>query len=89
MVKQSHNEVFQLTCADASRLGGPMGSNQSTPTLWTEVFSVRGDAVKYAIQFCQKKKYPVYIINEVKNLRKVNEVDASCYIFTIAKKKVR
>jgi hypothetical protein len=77
--------VFQLTCEDASNLGGPMGSEYTT-TLWTELFTEREKAVKYAVDWCKKRKCDKHIIKAAKELQVKDSVDAYAYLFSISKR---
>jgi hypothetical protein len=78
------NKIFILECEDLSHLGGPMGTEYTTP-VFTEIFS----SVKKAKEYAETFYWPAYCAW----LKNTNSIilwvaDASCYGYKIKKAKV-
>ena len=66
-----------------------MGSSEETPTLWTELFWRREDAVQHAIVFCSSKGANSQKMEYVQNLDHKDNVDALTWGFSIEKVNIR
>lgn len=79
------NEIIILGCEDASHLGGPMGTEYTTP-MWSKPFSTVEKAKKYAEDYV-KKKFCKVDIDWRETVSSENEKyhawDAMRYIFYI------
>jgi hypothetical protein len=77
-------DVYNLTCEDASHLGGPMGTEYTTH-VFTKPFTTLQKAKDYAKKY--QKNWPEYAKWE-QDSRTRWHVDTGVYIFAIKKEKV-
>lgn len=77
-------EVYNLTCEDASHLGGPMGTEYTTH-VFTKPFTTLQKAKDYAKKY--QKNWPEHA-EWIQDSKTRWHVDSSAYIFEINKTKV-